>query len=150
MSDERDDRLEELSVEECWRHLALKSVGRLAVSIANRPDVFPVNYRLDNETIVVRTAPGLKLAAATLGDAVAFEVDSLDELMQTGWSIVVQGTAREIDGTEELLEADHLHVQPWAGGPKRRYLRIVPDRITGRRIPSITPNPRPLAPGAES
>ena len=127
--------MEELPEDECWRLLRRSSVGRLGVSIENRPDIFPVNYRVDDETIVVRTAAGLKLAAAALGAGVAFEVDALDEMTHTGWSVVVHGTADEIVRLEEVLEADRLIVEPWARGPKNRYLRIVPSAITGRRIP---------------
>ncbi len=130
-----DTELEELSEQECWWYLAEKTVGRLAVSVANRPDIFPVNYRIQGDTIVVRTAPGFKLAAATLGPGVAFEVDQLDETERTGWSVVVQGTATEIDRLEELLEAHDLDVDPWAGGTKNHYIRIEPKTLTGRRIP---------------
>ncbi len=90
-------KLETLSEDQCWPLLARKEVGRLAVSIRNQPDIFPVNYRVDGETIVVKSAAGLKLAAAGLGEGVAFEVDAIDELHHTGWSIVVRGVAREIE-----------------------------------------------------
>ncbi|MGB5759268.1 MAG: pyridoxamine 5'-phosphate oxidase family protein [Acidimicrobiales bacterium] len=126
--------LVELSEEQCWWHLAEMTVGRLAVSVANRPDIFPVNYRIDGETIVVKTAPGFKLAAATLGDGVAFEVDKLDESARTGWSVVVHGTAAEVELLEDLLAADDLHVEPWASGSKNHYIRITPSDLTGRAI----------------
>lgn len=127
--------LQELSTDECWKHLAGRTVGRLAVSVAGKPDIFPVNYRIDSRTLVVRTAPGFKLAAATLGPAVAFEVDHVDEVERTGWSVVVHGTATEVQELDELLDADDLDIQPWVEGPKSRYMRIVPDEVTGRRIP---------------
>lgn len=130
--------LEELSETECWWHLAEKTVGRLAVSIANKPDIFPVNYRIDGKTIVVRTAPGLKLAAATLGTGVAFEVDELDEADRSGWSVVVHGTASEVERLEDLLDADDLSVDPWAGGTKNHYIRINPTEVTGRKVPSVS------------
>lgn len=126
--------LQELTEQQCWQHLEGKSVGRLAVSVANRPDIFPVNYRVDGRTIVVRTAPGFKLAAATLGAGVAFEIDQLDNASHSGWSVVVQGDASEIDRLEELLQADDLGVRPWAGGTKNHYIRINPLVVTGRRI----------------
>ena len=40
--------IEVITEAECWRLLAEHTVGRLAVSIANRPDIFPVNYVLDD------------------------------------------------------------------------------------------------------
>ena len=126
--------LEVMSEEECWRLLGEHNVGRLAVSIANRPDIFPVNYALDDGTVLIKTAPGLKLAAASLGVGVAFEVDAFDEQEHVGWSVVVSGSAEELDG-DERDRADRVGVEPWASGAKSRYLRVVPEQITGRRIP---------------
>lgn len=127
--------IEELTDDQCWTCLGEQVVGRLAVCVAGKPDVFPVNYRVDDGTIVVRTAPGFKLAAATLASAVAFEVDDLQHAARSGWSVVVRGTAAEIEGMEELLDAEDLGVSPWAEGKKSRYLRITPDQVSGRRIP---------------
>ena len=42
-------------------------VGRLAVSIKEQPDIFPINFVVDHGTVVFRTAEGTKLAAAVLG-----------------------------------------------------------------------------------
>lgn len=126
--------LSELDEATCWELLANGRVGRLAVSIKNRPDIFPVNYRVDDGAIVIKTAPGLKLAAATLGAGVAFEIDELDERARTGASVVVKGSAEEITALGELFGADELGVEPWASGPKNRYFRLVPESVTGRRI----------------
>ncbi len=126
--------ISELDDATCWELLRRGRVGRLAVSIKNRPDIFPVNYRVDDDAIVIKTAPGLKLAAATLGAAVAFEIDELDEAARTGASVVVKGRADEITSLGELFGADALGVEPWASGPKNRFFRLVPDSVTGRRI----------------
>ena len=134
--------LETLSDDDCWRLLATRQVGRLAVSIANQPDIFPVNYRVEDETLVVRTAPGLKLAGATLGAGVAFEVDGLDEMRHTGWSVVVHGLAEEIEALEEWMAADRLLIEPWAEGERDRLVRITPSKVSGRRIgPNLLRDP---------
>jgi len=125
----------ELDEATCWRHLDDASIGRLAVSITNHPDIFPVNYRVRDRTIVIRTAEGQKLAAAVLGTAVAFEVDALDEDTETGWSIVVKGTAAEPRRLEDYLGAEDLEIETWAGGDKSRYIIVTPDEVTGREIP---------------
>ncbi len=127
--------LEVLTDEECWRLIAGSEVGRLAVSIANQPDIFPVNYAVDGESIVIATDAGTKFAAAVLGTAVAFEVDGLDQDRHTGWSIVIHGHGEEIDDVMHLLAADDLGIQTWARREKARFLRIVPTAVTGRRIP---------------
>jgi nitroimidazol reductase NimA-like FMN-containing flavoprotein (pyridoxamine 5'-phosphate oxidase superfamily) len=109
-------------------------VGRLAVSITNHPDIFPVNYVVDHGTIVFRTAEGTKLAAAVLGTAVAFEVDGYDPDVGEAWSVVLKGTAQEIAQMHELFDAMALPLFPWHAAPKHRYVRIVPDEISGRRF----------------
>lgn len=127
--------LEKLPVDTCWELVAQQTVGRLAVAVDGQPDVFPVNYVVEDRTIVIHTMPGLKLASAIFGRGVAFEVDTLDADRRAGWSVVIQGKAEEITGTEPLLDAEALGIRPWAESPKYRYLRIQPTQVVGRRIP---------------
>lgn len=127
--------LELLGDDEAWALVRTRDVGRLAFSVGGVPEIFPVNYRVDGTTVVVRTAPGLKLAGSILGSGVAFEVDELDERAHRGWSVVIHGQATEVMGTEARLWAEDLGVTPWVDTPPRdRYLRITCERITGRRI----------------
>ena len=63
-----------LETNTCLELLRSNEVGRLAVAIANHPDIFPINYVVDHASVVFRTAEGTKLAAAVLGESVAFEV----------------------------------------------------------------------------
>ncbi len=130
--------LEVLPEDDCWQLMAGSTVGRLAVSIANEPDIFPVNYAVDHRTVVISTDAGTKLAAAVLGRSVAFEVDGLDADSHTGWSIVVHGKAEEIEGVIERIAAGDLGIKTWAERDKERFVRIVPSEITGRRIPDHT------------
>ena len=60
---ESDHGLRVLTDEECWAHIRSRTIGRLAVVNGNQPDIFPVNYVVDADKIVVRTAEGTKLAA---------------------------------------------------------------------------------------
>jgi nitroimidazol reductase NimA-like FMN-containing flavoprotein (pyridoxamine 5'-phosphate oxidase superfamily) len=122
----------ELDEHECWELLRNEEVGRLAVAISNHPDIFPVNYVVDHGSIVFRTAEGTKLAAAVLGVAVAFEIDG--EREGEAWSVVVKGHAFEIENMYELFDAVDLPLYPWNTGPKHRFVRIVPDQVTGRRF----------------
>ena len=39
----------------------------------------------------------------------------------------------------ELAAVRQLGVQAWPGGEKDLFIRIVPDRITGRRIHRVSP-----------
>lgn len=124
----------ELSASECWRLLRTEEVGRLAVSIADHPDIFPVNYTVDGESVVFRTGAGTKLAAAVLGKAVAFEIDGYDPLAGDAWSVVLKGSAREVAHMIEYFEADELPLFPWHASPKPNIVRIEPVEVTGRRF----------------
>ncbi|MEM9134783.1 MAG: pyridoxamine 5'-phosphate oxidase family protein [Actinomycetota bacterium] len=130
-----DRRLEHLTLDECWELLRPGGVGRLAVTINGDPDIFPVNYVVDGSRLVIRTAAGLKLAAAVLGRSVAFEVDHPEPESRTAWSVVLRGPAREIDDLEGLLRAEDLDLVPWTEvEEKNRYFAIEPVAVTGRRI----------------
>ena len=136
MTTDKRPKLKEISEERCWELLGQKQIGRLAVSINNQPDVFPVNYRVNDQMVFIRSAAGIKLAAAVLGSSVAFEVDAIDEVTETGWSVVVRGTASELSNLDDQLFAEDLHITPWASGPKERFVQIVPTVITGREVPA--------------
>lgn len=123
-----------LEVHTCWMLLRDAEVGRLAVSIAEHPDIFPVNYLIDHGTIVFRTAQGTKLAAAIACPHVAFEVDGYEPDAGEAWSVVVKGHAEEIKTIPEVLDTMTFPLFPWHVGPKHHFLRIVPDDISGRRF----------------
>jgi uncharacterized protein len=94
-----------LSTNACFDLLRGQTIGRLAVSIRDHPDIFPINYVVDRGGIVFRTAEGTKLAASVLGRGVAFEVDGLDDEAGEAWSVIVKGHAVEIDGMYDLIDA---------------------------------------------
>jgi nitroimidazol reductase NimA-like FMN-containing flavoprotein (pyridoxamine 5'-phosphate oxidase superfamily) len=127
--------LEELSREECLALLSRTPVGRIGGIRDGRPFVFPVNYVLDDDTVVFRTEPGTKLDSAGFGP-VAFEIDGIDDAAQVGWSVIVQGVGYEItdmvDGYSEKLR--ELRVVPWAAGAKAHWVAIQAESITGRRL----------------
>jgi nitroimidazol reductase NimA-like FMN-containing flavoprotein (pyridoxamine 5'-phosphate oxidase superfamily) len=134
MSATADQGIAVLDQHECWELLRSADVGRLAVSILERPDIFPVNHVVDRGRIVFRTAAGTKLAAAVLGRAVAFEVDGYDPDAGEAWSVVVKGRARELEAMQDVVDALDLPLFPWSSGPKPRFVRIDPDSVTGRRF----------------
>jgi nitroimidazol reductase NimA-like FMN-containing flavoprotein (pyridoxamine 5'-phosphate oxidase superfamily) len=125
--------LEVLGRSECERLLAAQSVGRVGVGGA-RPGVFPVLYALLDGDVVFRTAPGEKLIAAALNRDLVFEVDSFDVDTRSGWSVNVVGEADEIEDPTERARAEALHLEPWAGEVRDRYVRIRAAEVTGRRI----------------
>ena len=141
--------LVELTAEECLSLLLTKTVGRIGVVTPGGPMIFPVNYALSDETIVFRTLPyGVIANNAHLVD-VAFEVDSLDEGMQEGWSVLAVGRSHRIEDSDEvrLIKAD-WDPTPWAEGHRNLYFRIEWTSLSGRQLglaerPSLIPTARP-------
>ncbi len=126
----------ELAAHTCWALLRSQEVGRLAVSVADRPDIFPVNYVVDHGTLVFRTAAGTKLAGAVQHD-VAFEADGYEPGTGEAWSVVVKGRGEEVTRGPDLLDTTDLPLFPWHAEAKPRFVRIVPDEISGRRFPVV-------------
>lgn len=126
-----------LSEPECWDRLGVRGVGRIALPAEPGPAVFPVNYTVDERTIVYRTDPH-GAAAALDGTPVSFQVDRIDDHRSHGWSVLITGTAERISDTETLQRLlRDLAVQPWAGGPRMQWIRVRPKAISGRRITSM-------------
>lgn len=113
-----------------WEELARHEVGRLAVVFAGAPEIFPINYVVDADTLVFRSAEGSKLLAATIGGQAAFEVDRWDAA--SGISVVAHGTLRELDDPDEIAYAAALPLRPWVGTIKAHFLCLTVTEITGR------------------
>ena len=133
-----------LTVEECWDLLRDQQYGRLAVSVADKPNIYPVNYSTDGANLVFRTAPGTKLLELTINKSVAFEIDGYTE--STAWSVVVAGTASRLDRQAEIYEAEALPLVPWIPTVKNTWVRITPTQVHGVRFergPEPEPEPEP-------
>ena len=126
--------LEVLEREECIGLLARATVGRIAITSNALPVVLPVNFVLLDDRIVIRTGRGTKLDAATRNTVVAFEVDEIESVEQTGWSVLVTGVARELVAPDEIDEVSASPPARWAPGLDGRYIVISTDMISGRRI----------------
>jgi nitroimidazol reductase NimA-like FMN-containing flavoprotein (pyridoxamine 5'-phosphate oxidase superfamily) len=126
--------LEVLSRDACLRLLATATLGRVGVSSGALPSVLPVNFRFDGRQILIRTGMGTKLDAAVQNAVVAFEVDEIDPVAHTGWSVLVTGVARELTGPGELAEADVPPLALWAPEGEDRVIAISTELVSGRRI----------------
>jgi nitroimidazol reductase NimA-like FMN-containing flavoprotein (pyridoxamine 5'-phosphate oxidase superfamily) len=142
MSDttDRQPGLEALDEAECLRLIAPGGIGRIAYSGRYGPTVLPVNYRLYEETIVFRTAQDsptdedLRTGIANAEYKVAFEIDEIDLGAREGWSVLVQGPVHHVESDAERASVLNAGVEAWPGGDRELFLRVVPSRITGRRI----------------
>lgn len=127
--------LDAVEPDECWHLLATQRIGRLSFTAqGGLPVIVPVNFVVDDETIVFRTGRGPKLTAATRGELVAFEADDIDMVARAGWSVVVIGKARVVTSETEHHRLASLGLQPWAAGPRDEYVVITPRNVAGRRL----------------
>jgi nitroimidazol reductase NimA-like FMN-containing flavoprotein (pyridoxamine 5'-phosphate oxidase superfamily) len=130
-------QIDRLDREQCLELLHEDEIGRLAVMADGGPVILPVNYRMDGESIVFRTDPGLKLDQGVRSHA-CFEIDHFDRDHHSGWSVIAAGRLDEVTQYEaKTWKRIHgLAVEAWAGGAKDHWVRLIPTRITGRRVPS--------------
>jgi uncharacterized protein len=114
----------------CLALLTTQHVGRLIIEAAE-PIVRIVNYTAFEQTIMFRSDPGPQIDAI-VDRSVVFEADMVDERTRSGWSVVVRGIAR--DHSEHLagFGQSRANVDPWAPGPKSRWIGIAINEVTGR------------------
>lgn len=127
--------------EECEERLASARLGRLGVLVDGRPEIFPVLHAFDrsNGTIVFETNERTKLNAALQWPWVAYQVDALEaEDGSKGWSVLVVGRAEEITEPAEIEHVASLGPL-WSTSDQVRWIRIVPDKVTGRRSDRARP-----------
>ena len=129
-----DNGLEILSPVQCRDLLGRAAVGRVAVTVAALPAIFPVNYALLDDQIVFLTGEGTKLQAAVERAVVAFQVDHFDEAIAGGWSVMAIGVAEQITDPEEIRAAEALGLRPFAAGDRTHFVKIRPEFLSGRRI----------------
>ena len=58
-----------------------------------------------------------------------------DDALSSDWSVLVRGSARTVTDPDERRRLDgQVHSGPWADGGRDLWMRVEPDRVTGRRI----------------
>lgn len=124
--------VESLSPEECWRLLSSATLGRLAVSVQDLPEIFPVNFAAVDGRILIHTAPGTKLVELLINRNVAFEIDDVGP--DAAWSVIAKGAARILDTVTDVTAADELAVHSLMPTLKYIYIEIIPIELSGRRF----------------
>lgn len=118
--------------QECWELLRSTPIGRVAMTIGNEVEVFPVNYQAQDEEIFIRTAEGTKLFGIAMGRPVTLEIDDWDD--ERGWSVIAKCTARQLDHQHEIADANELGLQPWVPTRKNVFVKLTPVKVSGRRF----------------
>jgi uncharacterized protein len=128
-------QLQSLLPEACLELLRLGRVGRMAVVVDGFPQVVPVNYRLvqrDRELwIVVRTRPGSVIDQEA--SRVGFEIDGIDPIHRTGWSVLVRGVVHHDNGCL-CPWREGEDPEPWMSTDRDSWLLIHVLAVTGRRL----------------
>ena len=132
------DPIETLTPEQSWARLGEQELGRLVTHVGETIDIFPVNYVVDGDGILFRTAPGSKLFELTVNTDVLFEVD--DHTDTDAWSVIVRGHASALETDADVHRAEAAGLRPWIPTLKRVYVRIEPTTISGRAF-RRTPEP---------
>jgi hypothetical protein len=123
--------VDELSFADSWMRLGQRSRGRLGVSADDQPGIYPVDYIVDDDSILFRTAEGEKLYRIRRNERVVFEVEG--DLDRGTWSVIVTGLAQELIVDPVLEPAAIEGFPPWAPIEPYVYVRILPTSVRGRQ-----------------
>ncbi|GHG58200.1 hypothetical protein GCM10012320_31750 [Sinomonas cellulolyticus] len=129
---DNDEPIRVLTDAESWELLDNARHGRLATAAAGELDIVPINFRASGSKLYLKTTPGTKLAELTIHPQVAFEADGI--LQDEAWSVVVKGTARVLESSEDIAAAEAANVETWIPTEKTVYVELVPTSIAGRHF----------------
>ncbi len=114
--------------DECRRLLAEAVVGRVSwVSQTRGIQVLPVNYEIQDDRVLFHVSSHSVLAELATPTEVAFEVDDLDAMTATGWSVLGQGRSRVCEGAAS-------GTSPWAPGDRETAIAIDLRGLSGRSV----------------
>jgi len=120
---------------ECLELLSQVAVGRVGASIDALPVILPVHFALFGDAVLFRTIPGTKLDAATIGAVVAFQADAYDSVSVTGWSVLLQGIASEVNDEWGEGRAGSVSIRAWLSAHQASHLvRVEATNVSGRRF----------------
>ncbi|MFI9152454.1 pyridoxamine 5'-phosphate oxidase family protein [Streptomyces sp. NPDC053367] len=130
-----NDGFRELERHECLRLMAEVPVGRIVHTRRALPAVLPVNFTLDDDgAVLLRTSADSELVRAIDGAVVAFEADAVDADRQSGWSVVVTGSARVVTDPAEHERLVRCGPVSWVPAAREVFVRIEPELVTGREL----------------
>jgi nitroimidazol reductase NimA-like FMN-containing flavoprotein (pyridoxamine 5'-phosphate oxidase superfamily) len=125
----------ELGEDVCRQMLARCTFGRVAFGNDDEGlTILPVNCLYSHDAVLFRAQAGSALDHLGAGRVVAFEADQIDPVAESGWSVLVRGTATHLRDPERLAALAEATTHPWAPGPHDRWVEIHPQQITGRII----------------
>lgn len=128
--------LEVLDRAECISLVRTVPVGRVAVGRTGQaPLVVPFNFAVDVDEdedtldVVFRTDDTASFDELRQSP-VSFQVDAFDPYRRVGWSVLLHGVLAEATADQRA----RITVEPWAPGPRTRWVRVRVAEVSGRRL----------------
>ena len=117
------------------------SLGRLVTCIGGEPEIFPVNFVVQDRTVLFRTGEGTKLFVAVT-TARWLSRPTTTTSPKVNWSVIVKGHAQVLNTDDEIRKADRAELFPWTATQKDHYIRVIPSESPAAT--SIWPGARQL------
>lgn len=96
--------------------------------------MMPMNYTLVKDFVTFRTGLDTEASQQLFDHPIAFEVDQVDEFLQSGWSVLVVGNAQALDEASLLLLEIGQSPEPWPEGRRSLVVQLPLTIMTGRRV----------------
>ena len=84
--------------------------------------------------MVFRTAVGSWFHALLRSAEATFEIDGIEDLARTGWSVIMSGVTDEVTDPNEISRLNGLDLDSWAPGHNAHWMCIRALTVSGRRI----------------
>jgi nitroimidazol reductase NimA-like FMN-containing flavoprotein (pyridoxamine 5'-phosphate oxidase superfamily) len=130
----RTPTLTALSRLQCLHLLGQHQVGRIAWQAVDAQQILPITYVVFEGRVYFRTSPYSILSDLLLPTAVALEVDELDPITRTGWSVVLHGRSRAVAEPVDVTRLWAVDPVPWAPGSRHLFVEVAPNEVTGRVV----------------
>ena len=131
--------LERLSEAECMELLADRGMGRLVFNNRYGLTALPVDYKIDEGSLVLGTwdpvfDEDLRTGIEYADYQVAVEVDQVDPQAREGWIVLARGAAYHLDTEAERAPFIGTGLMPWIEGIPAHFIRVSPTTIFGVRV----------------
>lgn len=123
---------ETLSREACLSLLSSEPIGWLAHNQGESAHVVPMNFRVEEDEILIEATYGRSLQAAANGEVMTLASGAMDHSTQSGWSVVAAGKAR-LRG-DDLANPGVRSPRVWVHLEQVVSIVISIERISGRRL----------------
>ncbi|MGQ0632964.1 MAG: pyridoxamine 5'-phosphate oxidase family protein [Sporichthyaceae bacterium] len=140
IDDSEQGVLHALDRDAALRLMATQPVARLAFSLHGIPHIEVVNFVIDGRDPVFRIGVSSKLAALGRGEHFAMQVDHLDPMTRSGWTVTVIGPVHPVSA-EDTTRLGGVLV-PWAAGERTHIVRLTARQVIGRVLGSFRQDER--------